>query len=271
MTATEATAAHPTVLLATAGCAVAAAAMAIAHELRRQALENERLEGELRSSRRELHESRGRILSAVDGERQRIERDLHDGAQQRLVALRVGLEVAAEVAHENPQAAVRQLDRLAADVEAILDQVRSLARGVYPPLLADHGLPDALRMAARSNWINAAMEAHGLGRYTQQIEAAVYFCCLEALQNAAKHAEATSVAITVLDRDGQLRFEVRDDGCGFKPRETRGAGLDNMRDRIVSVGGQLTIESAPGKGTRVSGSVPVGIVLLAGSVGRNAE
>jgi signal transduction histidine kinase len=257
MTATEATAARTTALLATAGSAVAA--VALARALRRRSLDRDRLEGELRSSLRELHESRARILSAVDDERRRIERDLHDQAQQRLVALRVGLEVAAAVAQEDPAATARQLERLGADVEAMLDEVRSLARGVYPPLLADHGLPDALRMAARSSSISAAMEAHGVGRYSQQVEAAVYFSCVEALQNAAKHADAGSAAIALSHKDGELLFEVRDDGRGFTAGETRGAGLDNMRDRIVSVRGRLTINSAPGKGTCVAGSVPVGI------------
>ena len=225
------------------------------------ALENLRLDAELRSSLRDLRESRARILSAVDYERQRIERDLHDGAQQRLVALRVALEVAAERAEQDPQAAVAMLAKLGDDVEATLNEVRALARGVYPPLLADHGIGDALRMAARDSSLPTTVRSRGLGRYSQQIESAVYFCCLEALQNAAKHAGARSASVTLFEND-ELTFIVTDDGAGFVPARVRGTGLQNMRDRIVSLGGRLAIESTPGKGSRVIGAVPVGLAQL---------
>ncbi len=225
------------------------------------ALENLRLDAELHSSLRDLRESRARILSAVDYERQRIERDLHDGAQQRLVALRVALELAAETAEQDPQAAVALLAKLGTDVEATLNEVRSLARGVYPPLLADHGIGDALRVAARDSSLPTTVRSRGVGRYSQQIESAVYFCCLEALQNAAKHAGARSAHVTLFEHD-ELTFVVEDDGAGFVPTRVRGAGLQNMRDRIVSLGGRLTIESTLGEGTRVTGTVPVGLAQL---------
>jgi signal transduction histidine kinase len=225
------------------------------------ALENMRLHAELRSSLRELRESRSRILTAVDFERQRIERDLHDGAQQRLVALRVGLELVTETAEQDPQAARKLLDKLAADVESTLDDVRSLARGVYPPLLADHGIGEALRMAARGSSLPTTVRSRGLGRYSQQIESAVYFTCLEALQNAAKHSGASGATVTLSGGD-ELRFEVKDDGSGFPHLRTRGAGLQHMRDRIVSLGGRLTIESTAGHGTRVRGMIPVGFAQL---------
>jgi PAS domain S-box-containing protein len=225
------------------------------------ALENLRLDAELRSSVRDLRESRARILSAVDLERQRIERDLHDGAQQRLVALRVALELAAEVVRDDPQAAEEMLAKLGADVESTLDDVRDLARGVYPPLLADHGIVDALRMAARTSSLPVTVKSYGVGRYSQQIESAVYFCCLEAMQNAAKHADAQAAAVTLSEKD-DLTFEIEDDGKGFPVRRTKGAGLDNMRDRIVALGGRLTVESTPGEGTRVVGTVPVGLAQL---------
>ena len=225
------------------------------------ALENLRLDAELRSSVRDLRESRARILSAVDLERQRIERDLHDGAQQRLVALRVALELTTEVLREDPEAAGQMLDKLGADVESTLDEVRSLARGVYPPLLADHGIVDALRMAARSSPLPVTVKSQRVSRYSQQIESAVYFCCLEAMQNALKHSEAESATITLAERD-DLTFEVEDDGKGFAPRRAKGTGLDHMRDRIVALGGKLTVESTPGKGTRVTGTVPVGLAQL---------
>jgi signal transduction histidine kinase len=227
----------------------------------RMALENMRLQAELRSSLRELSESRARILSAVDFERQRIERDLHDGAQQRLVALRVALEMVTEEVEGNPQTALALLNKLAADVEKTLDDVRSLARGVYPPLLADHGIGEALRMAARASPLPTTVRSHGVGRYSQQIESAVYFSCLEALQNAAKHANAHS-AIVRLSAGDELRFEIRDDGDGFVRPRRGGSGLNNMRDRIVSLGGRLQVESEPGRGTRVIGTIPVGLAQL---------
>jgi PAS domain-containing protein len=220
-----------------------------------------RLHAELRSSLRDLRESRARILSAVDFERQRIERDLHDGAQQRLVALRVGLEVVSETVESNPEASLELLAKLAVDVESTLDDVRSLARGVYPPLLADHGIGEALRMAARASSLPTTVRSRGLGRYSQQIESAVYFTSLEALQNAAKHSGASKVTVTLSGGD-ELRFEVADNGAGFPYPRTRGAGLQHMRDRIVSLGGRLTVESTPGEGTRVAGTIPVGFAQL---------
>ncbi len=225
------------------------------------ALENLRLDAELHSSLRELSESRARILSAIDLERERIERDLHDGAQQRLVALRVGLEVAAETLEQNPESTRELLEKLGADVQGTLNELRALARGVYPPLLADHGIGEALRMAARTSMLPTTVRSKGVGRYSQQIESAVYFCCLEGLQNAAKHSGADSAEIHLWE-DEELRFEVRDHGGGFAARRTRGMGLDHMRDRIASLGGRLTITSVPGEGTVVAGSVPVGLAQL---------
>jgi signal transduction histidine kinase len=225
------------------------------------ALENMRLQAELRSSLRELRDSRARILSAVDFERQRIERDLHDGAQQRLVALRVALEVVTETVEEDPEGSLKLLAKLAADVEKTLDDVRSLARGVYPPLLADHGIGEALRMAARASPLPTTVRSRGVGRYSQQIESAVYFSCLEALQNAAKHANARSALVRLSEGD-ELRFEVQDDGDGFVRPRPGGSGLQNMRDRIASLGGRLNVESEPGRGTRVIGTIPVGLAQL---------
>jgi signal transduction histidine kinase len=225
------------------------------------ALENQRLDAELHLSLRELQESRARMLHAVDEERQRIESDLHDGAQQRLVALRVALQVAAETAASNPRRTTELLDKLGTDVEQILDEVRALARGVYPPLLADHGIGTALQAAADEGPLRTRVRYGGLGRYSQRIESAVYFCCLEALQNAAKHAEA-DLAVVTLTESEELHFEVSDDGHGFEVPTEGGAGLQNMRDRIAALGGRLTIESAPGQGTRVSGTVPIGMARL---------
>ena len=222
----------------------------------RMALENERLSGEVAASLAEIAASRGRIQAAADDERRRIERDLHDGAQQRLVALRVKLALTEELVREDPERGLLRLHSLGDDVTATLEDVRSLAGGVYPALLAERGLPDALRAAARSSPSLARVEPDGIERYPQEVESAVYFSCLEALQNAGKHAPGATVTIQ-LREDDWLRFEVRDDGDGFDVEEYgKGAGLTNMRDRIEAIGGRLSIRSTPGAGSVVSGSVP---------------
>jgi signal transduction histidine kinase len=226
--------------------------------LTRIALENERLAAEVTSSLAEIDKSRGRIQAAADEERQRIERDLHDGAQQRLVALRVKLELAEELVREDPARGLPRLHVLGDEVTDALDDIRSIARGVYPSLLAERGLPEALQAAA----LRAPTETHvgrdGVGRYPQSIESAVYFCCLEALQNAAKHAPGATGVTIDLHEDGGLRFEVTDDGEGFDVRASaKGTGLTNMRDRLEAVGGTLVIRSEPGQGSVISGSIPL--------------
>jgi len=223
-----------------------------------KALELERLSTELRTSLRDLKDSRARIITSADRERQRIERDLHDGAQQSLVALRIRLELAGELLRESPARAEEILGQLSMDLDGALEQVRSLAHGVYPSLLADRGLRDALRSVALRSPVPTTVDSDGIGRYPDDVEAAVYFCCLEAMQNAMKHAgEATRISVS-LGLDDGLRFEVRDDGAGFTADEARsGAGLTNMRDRLAAAGGVLVIRTAPGEGTSVSGTVPL--------------
>jgi len=220
------------------------------------ALQNERLAAQVVTSMADLQESRARIQAVADNERQRIERDLHDGAQQRLVALRVRLELAGELMRDNPERGSALLRELGGDVDQALEEVRSLASGIYPPLLADRGLAQALGAVALRAPLPTAVETEGIGRYAADIESAVYFCCLEALQNAAKHARGASrVSISLLD-DGALHFAIRDDGSGFRLESvTPGAGLTNMRDRLAAVSGELTISSAPGEGTSVEGSI----------------
>jgi signal transduction histidine kinase len=225
-----------------------------------KALENERLGTELRTSLRELRESRARIMSSADRERQRIERDLHDGAQQSLVALRIRLELAGELLRPNPARAEQLLSELGTEVDLALEQVRSLAHGVYPSLLAIGGLRDALCAAALRNPVRTTVGANGIGRYAQEIETAVYFCCLEAMQNAMKHAAgARTISVSLVAKE-QLAFEVRDDGAGFtEGAVVTGAGFTSMRDRLAAVGGVLTIRTAPGKGASISGTVPLSL------------
>jgi signal transduction histidine kinase len=204
----------------------------------------------------DLADARDRILAAGDAERRRIERDLHDGAQQRLVLLRVRLGLADDLMQRDPASAHQIIGELGGEIEDTVADVRSLAAGVYPTLLADFGLAEALRSLARQAPITASVDIDGTGRCRPEIETAVYFCCSEALQNAAKHADgATAVSIS-LERHRHVRFEVHDDGPGFFPSHVRaGQGLANMRDRIEAVGGRLEIRSTPGEGTSVIGNI----------------
>ncbi len=220
--------------------------------------DNRRLAARVESSLTELRESRARILAAADDERRRIERDLHDGGQQRLVALRIRLELAEEMLSEDPARARSMVHRLGGEIDATLDELRSLAAGVYPSLLSARGLYDALRTAALQSPLPTTVDVDGSDRYSDEIETAAYFCCIEALQNVAKHApDASSVAIS-LSRNGDLRFEVRDDGPGFVVADVEpGDGLMNMRDRMAAVGGDLDIRSSPEAGTTVVGTIPV--------------
>nr|WP_157740449.1 sensor histidine kinase [Jiangella sp. DSM 45060] len=214
---------------------------------------------ELRRRNAELQASRARIVSAADASRRQIERNLHDGAQQRLVALAVKLGLARRLATGD---AAGLLEELRTDVQETLTELRELAHGIYPPLLREHGLGEALRNAAGRATIPVRVEAGDAGdvpRYPPEAEAAVYFCCLEALQNAGKHAgpDAT-VTVRIGAAEGGLEFEVADDGAGFDPAATAEShGFVNMRDRLGAFGGELTITSAPGAGTVVAGTLPV--------------
>ena len=167
------------------------------------ALENQRLVARLESSLRESRESRARVVAVADRQRRGIERDLHDGAQQRLVALRIKLQLAEDLVREDPERGVERLHALGDEVSEALEEIRALARGVYPSLLADRGLPDALRAAALQATVPAVVVPDGVGRYPQELESAVYFCCLEGLQNASKHAKgATRITVKLFERDG---------------------------------------------------------------------
>ncbi len=221
-------------------------------------LKNVGLTADLQARLAELRASRQRLVSAQDDERRRLERNLHDGAQQHLVAIKVKLGLAEMLASRDPEKARATLAQLKDDADEALETLRDLARGIYPPLLADKGLPAALESQARKATVPVAVEAGGVGRYSQEIEAAVYFCCLEALQNLQKYARATGAVIRLSPEDGALRFEVVDDGVGFDVATTRkGSGLTNMVDRLEAVGGGVDVSSSLGSGTSLRGWLPV--------------
>ena len=204
----------------------------------------------------ELRASRQRIVAAQDAERRRLERNIHDGAQQNLVALTVKLRLARNFASRNPQRAKEIVQELEAETGYALDTLRDLARGIYPPLLRENGLVAALQAHAGSMEIPIEVNTKSIGRYAADIEAAVYFCCLEALQNVAKHAGASRVQVDLHEQDGQLSFSVVDNGCGFDPdKGSQGSGLRNMMDRVEAVGGRLEVRSGS-SGTTVSGRIP---------------
>jgi signal transduction histidine kinase len=214
---------------------------------------------ELREQAAELRASRARVVAAADAERRRIERDIHDGAQQQLIALAVNVRVARQLAEADPKASRAMLAQVAKDLQDALEDVRALAHGIYPPLLLDGGLAPALRAAAARSALPVRVEADVPERYSAELEAAVYFCCLEALQNATKHAGAhASVSLRLRAADGLVSFEVSDDGLGFRVGNGAvGAGLASMSDRVGAAGGTLAVRSEPGHGTTVAGTIPV--------------
>jgi len=223
-------------------------------------LENARLEADLRASVADLRASRARLASAADAGRREIERNLHDGAQQRLVALRMRLaDAEAQVVSDDELR--RSLGELGADTEETIDELRSLAHGVYPAVLVDHGLASALASVAGRSPLPVRVETALPGRFAPAIEAAVYFCCLEAIQNAAKHAGVgATVTVSVRAHAGRVAFEIRDDGVGFDVHDVHdvhgGHGLTNLNDRVAAVGGDVHVASGHGAGTTVRGDVP---------------
>jgi signal transduction histidine kinase len=221
-------------------------------------LRNVRLTEELKAKLVELRASRQRLVSAQDEERRRLERNIHDGAQQQLVALAVKLNLVETFTEKDPGKAREMASQVKSELQQALDDLRDLARGIYPPLLQDKGLAAALEAQARKAAVPVTIEPNGVGRYPQEAEAAAYFCVLEALQNAAKYSDASSVTVRLGQEDGNLVFEVSDDGRGFDPATTPpGSGLQNMRDRLEALGGSVDLSSAPGEGTIVTGRIPV--------------
>jgi signal transduction histidine kinase len=207
----------------------------------------------------ELRASRQRIVAAQDEERRKIERNLHDGAQQQLVALSVKQRMAATLLARDAERAGALLEEIQTDTTEALETLRDLARGIYPPLLADRGLAAALEAQSRKAAVPVRVEGDGVGRHAPEQEAAIYFCCLEALQNVAKYADAREAVVSLAESDGWLRFTVRDDGRGFDAAATTmGTGVQGMADRLDALGGKLEIRSEPGGGTEVAGEIPVG-------------
>jgi signal transduction histidine kinase len=206
----------------------------------------------------ELRDSRRRIVAAQDERAKKLERNIHDGAQQQLVALAVQLRLADSLIERDASKAHDLLADLQGRTSQTLEDLRDLARGIYPPLLADQGLPAAIEAQARRSPVSVTVDPDGVGRYDQDVEAAIYFACLEALNNVAKYADASSARIRLWQEDGQLGFEVSDDGRGFDVTSARsGSGLQGISDRIEAVGGSVRVASSPGSGTRLSGWIPI--------------
>jgi signal transduction histidine kinase len=222
------------------------------------AFENRRLQQDLLDSVDALRASQRRLVGAASTERRKIERDLHDGVQQKLVALRIQLELALELATDE-NGLGRRLATLGAELDDALDELRSVAHGIYPPLLAEGGLVAALREVGHRSIVPLSVDVEDVGRFSEGRESAIYYCCLEALQNVAKHAGPHAVASLRLWRRGRVvHFSVSDDGLGFEgERHAKGAGLTNMTDRMGAVDGTLVVKSASGEGTTVEGRVAV--------------
>ncbi|MEO6797126.1 MAG: sensor histidine kinase [Candidatus Dormibacter sp.] len=235
-----------------------------------QVLRNVRLTAELQARLREisaqaveLRESRQRIVAAQDAERRRLERNIHDGAQQHLVALAVKLRLTATLAKKDTKRAIPSIDELRRQTRDALETLGALAAGLYPPVLRDRGIAAALAAQTASSAMPIQVVSDVAGRYPEELEAAVYFCCQEAIQNAIKHANTGRVRVRLAERGDALSFEVTDDGAGFDPSTaTQGVGMQNMADRIAAAGGSLTIESVPGSGTTVRGRVPTRATML---------
>jgi signal transduction histidine kinase len=224
-------------------------------------MRNVALTGQLMDHVEQLRASRQRLVHAQDEERRKLERNLHDGAQQQLVALSVKLRLAEGLVDRDSEKTKSMLADLQTETTQAIEDLRDLARGIYPPLLADKGLVAALEAQARKGSIATSVEAENVSRYPQQVEAAVYFCALEALNNVAKYSGADNAEVRLAQTNGDLTFEVSDDGAGFDSTKTSyGTGLRGMADRVEAIGGVLEIRSAPGEGTSVTGRIPAAAV-----------
>jgi signal transduction histidine kinase len=209
----------------------------------------------------ELRRSRSRIVVAADRARSQIERDLHDGAQQRLTAVAIRLGLVQRLIERDPVRASALLGELDGELHETIAELRDLAHGIYPPLLGQRGLVEALAAAARRSPVSTTVVASDIGRYRADVETAIYFCCLEAMQNATKHAAATEIRVDLDGRKGALEFSVVDDGVGFDPAAVvPGTGLTHMADRLGAAGGHIAVRSSHGHGTTVHGRVEIDAV-----------
>jgi len=233
-------------------------------------MRNAQLTAELRATIDQLLASRRRLVEAQDAERRKIERNLHDGAQQQLIALAIQLGLLAESAGD-PDFIRQAIPDLKAQISTALDDLRALARGIYPPLLAEQGLVMALRAQAARSAVPVVLEAGQVGRYPQDTESTVYFCTLEALQNVAKHARASQATVRLCGSDGALEFSVSDDGAGFPAGTSHGSGLQGMSDRLAAHGGTMTVRSRPGQGTTITGRLPAAERTDAAGLGLTAN
>jgi signal transduction histidine kinase len=222
------------------------------------AAENATLETGWNNALQELRQSRARIVTAADNERRKLERDLHDGVQQRLVGVRIKLAIAGE-SNADASAIRGELDGIGEDLDETIDELREVAHGLYPPVLSQTGLLNALEHVRYHATTPVAIDAPGIGRHPVELEAAVYYCCLEAIQNATKHAgPAVQISVALRENEDKLSFEVTDDGPGFDPSKAYGGtGLQNIRDRVGALDGRVSIVTAIGHGTAVSGSIPL--------------
>jgi signal transduction histidine kinase len=221
-------------------------------------LRNVRLTEELKARLTDLQAAQKRLVTAQDEERRKLERNIHDGAQQQLVALQVRQRLAEQLVERDPVKVKAMLTQLQVDTGTALDDLRDLARGIYPPLLADRGLAAALEAQARKSPVPVRVEADGVDRLPQEVEAAVYFSVLEALQNTAKYAEASSARVVLAREPDALRFEITDDGRGFDPAANgHGSGLQGIADRLGALEGTMEVESTPGAGSTIRGRIPV--------------
>jgi signal transduction histidine kinase len=220
------------------------------------ALENGRLEAELRARLQELHGSRTRVVEAEQNERRRLERDLHDGAQQRLVALALELGLLAEQTGSDPPTQTR-LKRARSEVAESLSELRDIAHGLHPAVVSGHGLAVALDSLVAATPLDVRLTTDGLPRLSEPLEVAAYYVVSESLTNATKHAHATRVTVDVGVIDGTLVAEIVDDGIGGADSEG-GAGLRGLADRVEALNGRLRIWTAAGKGTRVRAELPCG-------------
>ena len=232
--------------------------IALAHHLGlRDALDDEQAaRAALAEHAEELRRSRLRVVAATDRARRRIERDLHDGAQSRLVAVNLGLARLRTAVEQDPTAAAELVERARHEVHLAHRELRDLAHGLYPTELTQHGLPTAIAAAADRCGAPVRLDLHDVGRHHPDVEAAVYFCVLEAMQNASRHAAAAVVDVRLDRPDGLLRFQVADDGVGFDPSPSGGHGLTDLADRLGAFGGDVDVRSTLGAGTTVTGTLP---------------